>query len=301
MVIDEVRPAMYYTPLEYLVINKSYRHMSGLKAPVGGKFSLQFLLINAIMDLDIDNKLYPYLISLAAVKQLPEYYQVSLRYVCFKCSQQQFNEFMNAAINFVDDRHIMRMVYLGLNEYQYTKESFEMLYHWLLNYKQENKQVAAFREALAAWLEEEQAELNMKESFMSLFSLLLPQLETKAGGFNPTILQHVINNEPAKTAKTLLTQLGETSLSLLDMERSYLPDGKVVISSSAAEPYVYPDTSPHAARFTGSNKSAWQITIDAENESNVIYLQSGVKLQKRRTLTKDILKFDKQQLRAVTR
>jgi hypothetical protein len=129
-VVDYVRPSKYYASLENLVTNVTIK--PAFVGPDG--YNLHFHLINAVMPLDLDHNLYPYLRSLSVQAQLPEFYQIAIRYLFMQLDQKAFDDFMVLNFDNIRRQEICDTVIRTFDEYAFYKKSFILIFNWLIKY-----------------------------------------------------------------------------------------------------------------------------------------------------------------------
>lgn len=132
--IGFVKPTSYFNKLFLLVCE--YSNNDDLKG-VYDNHSLRLHLINQIMAFDINNRLYKYLISLQSQKQIPEYYQITMKYILNnKNSLNEFNSFFKGISIYLQDEANIKYILHALREYINKQRSFEILFDWLFeNFK----------------------------------------------------------------------------------------------------------------------------------------------------------------------
>jgi hypothetical protein len=135
--VDYVRPALFYNRLELLATKPEYMPMIFVKNKDRYGYSLHFLLINTLMPLDTDRKLLQFLSGLRETKQLPEYYQVTIRYLYSYCGQGEFDAFMSAVFPFMDEAINRDFAIKAFKEYAYYKNELTLVYGWLFRQKRE--------------------------------------------------------------------------------------------------------------------------------------------------------------------
>jgi hypothetical protein len=129
--IDYIKPARYFKYIENLITSFSFNRVSQFKADDG--FSLHCHLINSIMAFDTQKTLYEYLSGMLTQKNVPEYYQVFLRYIYSYCTDSDFISFMNKALLYFDDPTTLSFVFYALEEYIFYKKGFTNIYLWLFD------------------------------------------------------------------------------------------------------------------------------------------------------------------------
>jgi hypothetical protein len=74
---------------------------------------------------------------LRETKQLPEYYQVTIRYLYSYCGQGEFDAFMNAVFSFMGESINRDFAIMTFKEYVYYKNELSLVYRWLFRHKDE--------------------------------------------------------------------------------------------------------------------------------------------------------------------
>lgn len=167
-IIDYIRPSMYSKRLIQYAINPSYYYMRDVSGE--DNLSLHFHLINALSQLDTGSDLQEYLLTLykSEGRQIPEYYQVTLRCLYKYASEEEFSSFFNDVFGEMIETDIYRLVKFTLVESILSTKSFKKLVELLSSYHRElSEKNKALLHDLIQYLSEW---VKRKESKVSNFS-----------------------------------------------------------------------------------------------------------------------------------
>ncbi len=178
LAIDYIRPSAYASKLIQFVLNPSYSYM--LKIRGDDNLSLHLHLINALAPLDTRNSLKDYLKSQVSIrgKKLPEYYQVTLRYLYTYSGEEEFSEFFINIFTDLKEPDIYHLVQFTLLESVIATSSFKYLFallsgHYLTMEENGEAITANLASFLNDWVEKKKEKVKSYSFYKAFTGLMI--------------------------------------------------------------------------------------------------------------------------------